>query len=59
MPNKKLNNTKMLRKNLNLPIELVSRVNDYSNLVGLNFTSSVIVLLDEVLKNKFEKNFVN
>ncbi len=46
MTNKK---TELKRININLPIDLIQRVNDYANSKGLNFTSAYIVLLNTAL----------
>ena len=37
------------RKNINIPLELLKRINEYSNITGLNFTASVITLLNKSL----------
>ncbi len=46
MTNKK---TELKRININLPTDLIQRVNDYANSKGLNFTSAYIVLLNTAL----------
>ncbi|MCI8568219.1 MAG: hypothetical protein HFG48_02750 [Bacilli bacterium] len=51
----KLRLTQLIRKNVNLPLPLVERIYLYSRYTGYNFTTSMIILLNESLTN-FEKN---
>lgn len=53
MANKK--NVELKRVNINLPLSLVDRIKDYSNSIGLNVTSTYIVLLNQALE---QKNFI-
>ena len=46
MTNKKI---PLKRMNINLPVSLVERVIEYGNNLGLNTTSSIIVLLNNAL----------
>lgn len=46
--------TNLIRKNLNLPMNLVERIYLYCRYTGYNFTTSITILLDEAL-SKFEK----
>lgn len=50
MANKK--NIELKRVNLNLPIHLIERVNEYANNLGINNTSAYIVLLNQALDQK-------
>lgn len=44
---KKAKMVELVKKNINLPINLVNDIKIYSKNNGLDFTSSVIVLLNE------------
>ena len=40
------------RVNMNLPLHIVEKVEDYANDLGLNVTSAYIVLLNQALEQK-------
>ena len=44
------------RVNINLPINLIERVKDYADSLGLNTTSAYIVLLNQALDQKQSLN---
>lgn len=44
------------RVNINLPTDLVERVKDYSEKIGINTTSGYIVLLNQALDQKQTMN---
>lgn len=46
-----------IRKDILLPLELLNRINEYQKKVGLNFTSTLIVLLNDGLELKESINF--
>ena len=47
----------LIRVNLNLPKQLVEKVDNYAKEMGLNKTSSYIVLLNQALtQNDMQKN---
>lgn len=48
----KKNKVDLKRVNMNLPSDLVDRVVDYANSMGLNTTSAYIVLLNQALDQK-------
>ncbi len=43
-------NIETRRLNINLPISIDNRINNYRNYYGLNFTNAVIMLLNNSLK---------
>lgn len=51
MTNEKTKN-ELKRVNINLPINLIERVKDYADNLGLNTTSAYIVLLNQALEQK-------
>lgn len=46
------NKIELKRVNMNLPSDLVQKVVDYANKMGLNTTSAYIVLLNQALDQK-------
>lgn len=53
---KKLGN--YVRKNINLPVNIVEDINAYSELIGLDFTSTCIMLLSLQL-DLFKKDSID
>lgn len=53
---KETNKIELKRVNINLPINLVERVKDYADSLGLNTTSAYIVLLNQALDQKQSLN---
>lgn len=50
MAKKKNNN--LIRVSINIPTELVDRVKEYAEKIGINITSAYIVLLNQALDQK-------
>lgn len=48
----KKNNTELIRVNINIPSNVVSRVKEYAENLGINTTSAYIVLLNQALDQK-------
>lgn len=44
------------RVNMNLPLHIIQKVEDYANNMGLNVTSAYIVLLSQALEQKQTMN---
>ena len=49
---------KKIRKDMLLPENLVSRIDLYSRNMGLNFTATCILLLNEILDCKDKNNII-
>lgn len=47
--------TQLIRKNINLPLSLVERIQLYSKYTGYNFTTSMTILLNDAL-DTFEES---
>lgn len=48
----KKTNTELVRVNINLPMNIVNRVKEYADGLGINATSAYIVLLNQALEQK-------
>ena len=49
MTNEKI---ELKRVNLNLPVQIVEKVNNYAHTLGINNTSAYIILLNQALEQK-------
>lgn len=45
------NNSKLVRVNINLPVKLVERVKQYADSLGLPYTQTYVLLLNNALNN--------
>ena len=53
---KEKSNIELKRVNINLPTNLVERVREYADSIGINTTSAYIVLLNQALDQKEQVN---
>lgn len=52
-------NTELTRVNINLPTNIVEKVKDYADNLGINTTSAYIVLLNQALEYKDSISYLN